>query len=67
MYGFPLAISCFIKTSNISRKFVKYTDVTLLKAITIGLCVMLDVRCFMLIQLLAFWDITDLVSSEIFH
>ena len=32
MYGFPLAISCCVKISNIPSKFVKYIDVPLFKA-----------------------------------
>ena len=34
MYGFTLAISCSVKTSNIPSKFVKYIDVPLFKAVT---------------------------------
>ena len=34
MYGFTLAISCCVKTSNIPSKFVKYIDVPLFKAVT---------------------------------
>ena len=33
MYGFTLAISCCVKTSNIPSKFVKYIDVPLFKAV----------------------------------
>ena len=33
MYGFTLAISGFVKTSNISSKFVKYIDVPLFEAL----------------------------------
>ena len=35
MYGFTLAISCSVKTSNIPSKFVKYIDVPLFKAVTL--------------------------------
>ena len=35
MCGFSLAISCCFKISNISSKFVKYTDVSPFKAVTI--------------------------------
>ena len=35
MYGFTLAISCCVKTSNIPSKFVKYIDVPLFKAVTV--------------------------------
>ena len=35
MYGFPLAISCCLKISNIPSKFVKYIDVPLFKAVTL--------------------------------
>ena len=35
MYGFPLAISCCVKISNIPSKFVKYIDVPLFKAVTL--------------------------------
>ena len=35
MYGFILAISCCVKTSNIPSKFVKYIDVPLSKAVTL--------------------------------
>ena len=36
MYGFTLAISCCVKTSNIPSKFVKYIDVhPLFKAVTL--------------------------------
>ena len=34
MYGFTLAISCSVKTSNIPKRFVKYIDVPLFKAVT---------------------------------
>ena len=34
MYGFTLAISCSVKTSNIPSKFVKYIDDPLFKAVT---------------------------------
>ena len=33
MYGFPLAMSCCVKISNIPSKFVKYIDVPLFKAV----------------------------------
>ena len=33
MYGFTLAISCCVKTSNILSIFVKYIDVPLFKAV----------------------------------
>ena len=33
MYGFTLAISCCVKTSNIPGKFAKYIDVPLFKAL----------------------------------
>ena len=36
MYGFTLAISCCVKTSNIPSKFVKYIDVPLFKAVTLA-------------------------------
>ena len=35
MYGFPLALSCCVKILNILSKFVKYTDVPLIKAVTL--------------------------------
>ena len=35
MYGFPLAISCCVKISNIPSKSVKYIDVPLFKAVTL--------------------------------
>ena len=35
VYGFTLAISCCVKTSNIPSKFVKYIDVPLFKAVTL--------------------------------
>ena len=35
MYGFPLAISCCVKISNIISKFVRYIDVPLFKAVTL--------------------------------
>ena len=35
MYGFPLAISCRVKISNIPSKYVKYIDVPLFKAATL--------------------------------
>ena len=38
MYGFPLAISCCVKISNIPTKFVKYIDVPLFKAVTVTVC-----------------------------
>ena len=34
MYGFTLAISCSVKTLNISSKFVKYIDVRPFEAVT---------------------------------
>ena len=34
MYGFTLAISCCVKTSNIPSKFDKYIDVPLFKAVS---------------------------------
>ena len=34
MYGFPLAMFCCVKISNIPSKFVKYIDVPLFKAVT---------------------------------
>ena len=34
MYGFTIAIFCFVKTSNIPSKFIEYIDVLLLKAVT---------------------------------
>ena len=41
MYGFTLAISCCIKTSNIPSKIFKYIDVPLLKAVTITMLLQL--------------------------
>ena len=34
MYGFTLAISCSVKTSNIPSKFVKYINLSLFEAVT---------------------------------
>ena len=34
MYGFTLAIFCFVKPSNIPSKFIEYIDVLLFKAVT---------------------------------
>ena len=34
MHGFTLAISCCVKTSDITSKFVKQIDVLLFKAVT---------------------------------
>ena len=35
MYGFTLAVSCCVKTSNIPGKFVKYIDLPLFKAVAV--------------------------------
>ena len=43
MYGFPLAIYCYVKISNSSSKFIKYTDV-LREAVTLLLCIIIWCR-----------------------
>ena len=42
MYGFSLAISCYVKISNSSSKLIKYTDV-LLEAVTLS-CIIIWCR-----------------------
>ena len=43
MYGFSLAISCYVKISNSSSKLIKYTD-ALLEAVTLLSCIIIWCR-----------------------
>ena len=63
VYGFTLAISCCVKTSNIPSKLVKYTDVPLFKAVALAVYGAAINRANMSSKEVEF-DGNDVVSSE---
>ena len=64
MYGFTLAISRCVKTSNIQSKFITYIDVPLFKAVTSSTALLVVNRNFS--EMLQITKVFVLVCLRIF-